>query len=474
MDFLRALFFTTSLFLAFALGYPIALLASLFVPKTERVFFWTKTGTKIVRVLCGFVGMKIKIEGQLPTLDSPILVAGNHASALDGFLINDLFNGRLFSLTAPFKNFPFPFPMWFARGACIPVQRDWHDELLYPDAPKIKSTVQKFIHLLREGNSVLIFPEGHCERTGELHYFHTGVARLSIATNTPVCPFAISGLDKILISKMKLRTGNVIIRFAHPTHPPHNASIVSKKDVLNHRDKIEKTVASMLPARNVPAYLKQKRQDKIAAFFDIDRTLYLGYSQQDFLKYLLEHHTIPYSELIKTFEWILEEKIGVLEHQELMKRAYGVFKGWNMEHLTKTCQQFFDERVPLKIFDHMLPYVKDHQEQGHATVLVTEVVEPLAVCFKKFFGMSDEIATRLCGTKGVCSGSVKTIMCGKEKADNSKHWAEKHGIDLSLSYAYADSLSDFYLLHEVGHPMAVRPKHALLLEAQKRNWKILN
>jgi HAD superfamily hydrolase (TIGR01490 family) len=473
MDFIRAVFFSGSLFLSFAFGYPIVLVASFFIPKPERKFFWTKMGAGMVRVICKMVGIRIKLVGQLPTLDSPILVAGNHASALDGFLINDLFKGRLYALTAPFRDFPFPFPPWFARGACIPVQRDWHDELLYPEVGKRRGVIQTLVGLLKEGNSVLIFPEGHYERTGELHYFHTGVARLSIASSTPVCPFTISGLDKILIGSMALHPGTATITFGQKIHPPYDVGVNSKEAVLQFRDKIQNTVIKSLPLRNIPSYLKEKQQDKIAAFFDIDRTLYLGYSQQDFLKYLLEHHVVPFSELVKTFEWILEEKIGMLEHQELMNRAYEVFNGWDMERLTKTCKQFFDERVPHKLFDKMTPYIKDHQEQGHATVLVTEVVEPLGKYFREFFETTDIIATRMCQKKGLCTGSVKVIMCGKEKAKAAKQWAEKHGIDLSKSYAYADSPSDFYLLHEVGFPTAVRPKHALLVEAQKRNWKIL-
>jgi HAD superfamily hydrolase (TIGR01490 family) len=474
MDLIRAIFFTLSLFLLYTIGYPITFIASLFLPKQKRIFFWTKIGARMIATLCKIVGIKIKIIGDLPLLDSPILVAGNHPSSLDGFLINNLFNGRLYSLTAPFSVFPFPFPMWFAHGACIPIKRNWHDELLHPDATTRKKAVQKLIRLLREGASVLIFPEGHRERTGQLHYFHTGVARLSIATKTPVYPFAIYGLDKILINKFKLCPGTITIEFAHHIHPPSNAIITSHDDVTTFRDKIEKTVASMLPTKNVPSYFKLKKQNKVAAFFDIDRTLYSGYSQQDFLKYLLEHHTIPYSELLKTFGWILEEKIGLLEHSELMNKAYGVFAGWEMDRLAKICKKFFDERAPEKIFDKMLPYLKDHQEKGHPTVLVTEVVEPLATCFKDFLNIDCLLSTRLNQHEGICDGSAKKIVYGKEKALEAKMWAEKHGADLSLSYAYADSPFDFYLLHEVGNPMAVNPKHDLLVEARKRNWKILN
>ena len=385
--FIRAVVFRSVLFLGFTLAYPVVALACVFIHKRERPFVWGRVAMWLTRQSWTFVGIRIKIVGAVPTLTSPILIAANHVSALDGFIINTIFNSQLYGLTIPARDFPFPFSLWSKCTPCIHVKRDWHDELIYPEALSAKQAIDTIFRLLKNGNSVLIFPEGHYERTGELHYFHTGVARLSIASSVPVCPISLSGFDKIQLRKWKLRPGVITVTIGNFIQPPAGCKVSDHEAVRQLRDKIEHTIISHLPARNIPAYLKISSPQNTTAFFDIDRTLYLGYSQQDFLKYLLEHHALAATDVLKAFAWLFEEKMGLLTHQELMARGAGIFKGWNKDGLQKTCKQFFQEHVPLQIFDNMLPYIKDHQEAGHTTVLITEVVHPLAIAFKEFFEM---------------------------------------------------------------------------------------
>src|SRR4029079_3693215 len=50
---------------------------------------------------------------------------------------------------------------------------------------------------------------------------------------------------------------------------------------------------------------------------------------------------------------------------------------------------------------------------------------------------------------------------------------DRHGYDLSASYAYSDSMTDLPMLEAVGFPHAVNPDRALRREAQQRGWPVL-
>jgi phosphoserine phosphatase len=51
-------------------------------------------------------------------------------------------------------------------------------------------------------------------------------------------------------------------------------------------------------------------------------------------------------------------------------------------------------------------------------------------------------------------------------------YARRRNVDLSRSYAYADSISDLPMLEAVGNPVAVNPDKRLLAAAQDREWQI--
>jgi phosphoserine phosphatase len=51
-------------------------------------------------------------------------------------------------------------------------------------------------------------------------------------------------------------------------------------------------------------------------------------------------------------------------------------------------------------------------------------------------------------------------------------YARRRGVDLSRSYAYADSISDLPMLEAVGNPVAVNPDRRLAAAAKERGWQL--
>ena len=59
-----------------------------------------------------------------------------------------------------------------------------------------------------------------------------------------------------------------------------------------------------------------------------------------------------------------------------------------------------------------------------------------------------------------------------EKVTRIRAYAEAHGIDLSASYAYGDSIADVPMLRSVGHPRVVNPDRPLATAAREMGWPV--
>ena len=98
-----------------------------------------------------------------------------------------------------------------------------------------------------------------------------------------------------------------------------------------------------------------------------------------------------------------------------------------------------------------------------------EVVEPIGA----MLGADKVIATRLAIEDGKYTGDIRFYAYAENKAKAIRDLARKRGYDLAGSYAYSDSVTDVYMLEEVGHPHAVNPDKELRKIARERDWPIL-
>ncbi len=125
------------------------------------------------------------------------IFAMNHQSIIDVFICYALLH-RLTPFTThvyldhKFYNALWPIPAIFGSFK-IDVRKHTSQATSFNQRQIIKGA-----NKLREGNNVLIFPEGsiHGGRTGTISRGATGVVRLSIISGRPVIPIGISGSNK--------------------------------------------------------------------------------------------------------------------------------------------------------------------------------------------------------------------------------------------------------------------------------------
>lgn len=59
-------------------------------------------------------------------------------------------------------------------------------------------TLNKGCQVLKDGGSVLFFPEGHRSRSGKLQRFYSGAFHLAVISGRPIVPLCIIGTDQLL------------------------------------------------------------------------------------------------------------------------------------------------------------------------------------------------------------------------------------------------------------------------------------
>lgn len=136
--------------------------------------------------------------------DGSLIVAVNHATSLDPFLLSPLLPRRLDFLMAPEVRAIPAVGLWLREMGAIPLGAGCAEEAL---------------ERLREGRWVGIFPEGRPTHTDELAAFQRGVFVLARRSRAPVLPVAIVGTHRLMPARAPfVEGGPVEVRLGAPLH----------------------------------------------------------------------------------------------------------------------------------------------------------------------------------------------------------------------------------------------------------------
>ena len=135
------------------------------------------------------------------------ILASNHKSNLDPFLIGLSFNRRI-SYMAKDSLFRNPIMRFFLHHVeTFPVRRG------ASDVRAIRETLRR----LKRGLPVIVFPEGTRQGSGTERKTRPGIGFLAVKGGVPVVPVHIDGSDKVLPPKARFpKRGHVTISFGKP------------------------------------------------------------------------------------------------------------------------------------------------------------------------------------------------------------------------------------------------------------------
>lgn len=144
------------------------------------------------RLIAATTGMRVRVHGleNLPDEGVPVVYMANHQSYMDIPTIF-AFLPVQFRIIAKELLFKVPFMGWhLSRAGNIPINRSNRREAMRSIANAAKR--------IREGTSVVVFPEGTRSRNGRLQPLKAGSFKLAVSAEVPIVPISIVGTCKVL------------------------------------------------------------------------------------------------------------------------------------------------------------------------------------------------------------------------------------------------------------------------------------
>jgi HAD superfamily hydrolase (TIGR01490 family) len=216
-----------------------------------------------------------------------------------------------------------------------------------------------------------------------------------------------------------------------------------------------------------------RKETRVGAFFDMDKTLIAENSGTLFFKHRYERGEMNRWDLAKGLAAYLQYKVGILDIRSWTREAMQQFRGQSERALVREANLIFRDLVKPTVYPEAEELVRRHREQGHVVAIVSGatryVVKPLA----ESLGVKHYIYTRLETENGRFTGRVIEPICFEEgKIYWLQQFIDEHSIDLARSYFYTDSITDLPLLDLVGHPFVVNPDPRLYRTALRRRWPV--
>jgi 1-acyl-sn-glycerol-3-phosphate acyltransferase len=163
----------------------------------ERIYDpWIK---KMMRFLFVIIGTKVETEGLRHVKpDTTYLFMANHVSLFDLFVLGGYIPGIVRGVEAH-NHHKWPLYGWVTRRlGNIPIERESHHNSL--------ASFRKTLHLINNGRSMIILPEGHRTLDGQIKPFKKLPFMLAKQTGISILPIGLSGMYQLK------RKGNWIIR----------------------------------------------------------------------------------------------------------------------------------------------------------------------------------------------------------------------------------------------------------------------
>jgi 1-acyl-sn-glycerol-3-phosphate acyltransferase len=193
--------------LVFVLLFPVAIIASLIKDSGNRVH---RVGGLWARTIIRASGIKIDVEGRdnIP-MGKPVVFACNHASQFDILIMYEALPVQ-FRFVVKKELFKIPFLGLVMRLAgYIPIDRSGGKAAL--------RSLHEAAERVKNGASIIIFPEGTRSPDGRLRPFKMGGILIAIKAGCPIVPIAISGSHNVLPKgSLRVRSGRIKVTIGLP------------------------------------------------------------------------------------------------------------------------------------------------------------------------------------------------------------------------------------------------------------------
>lgn len=213
----------------------------------------------------------------------------------------------------------------------------------------------------------------------------------------------------------------------------------------------------------------------IAAFFDIDGTIYRDSLLIDHFKKLIKYELIDlnqYERKVKESYKLWDERVGDYDSylQDITTTYVEAIKGLSLQYNNFIADQVVELKGN-RVYKYSRDRIKWHKEQGHKVIFISGSPDFLVGRMAKKMGADDFIGSHYLTEEEKLTGEVKPMWDTPNKIKAIHQFCEKYEISLEKSFAYGDTNGDYGMLNLVGNPKAINPSRELV-QRIKQNFEL--
>lgn len=215
---------------------------------------------------------------------------------------------------------------------------------------------------------------------------------------------------------------------------------------------------------------------RVAAFFDLDRTLIRRSSVLALAGTFRERGLISRLDLAKS-AWLqlLFAARGASAERVRFAAEDGMrlLAGFSVIEMQRLVGDAMEPVLRPLVYAEPLRLVQQHRARGERVYVVSATLQEIVQQVADDLGFDGAIGSTCEVVDGVYTGKSLRAAHGEGKAQAVRELAESDGLDLAGCTAYSDSYTDVPFLEVVGHPVAVNPDKRLREAAQERGWPVV-
>ncbi|MBR2825523.1 MAG: HAD-IB family hydrolase [Solobacterium sp.] len=210
----------------------------------------------------------------------------------------------------------------------------------------------------------------------------------------------------------------------------------------------------------------------VAAFFDIDGTIYREGLITEVFKKMVTH------EIISPNKWTDEVQPAFMawdrrtgDYDVYLSRMVEVFKettkGISSEHINLIARKVIEQKGD-RVYLFTRNEIERHRKEGHKIIAISGSPDALVKKMAEKYEFDDWRGTIYhTDEKGIYTGEITPMWDSKSKEKALLELKEQYDLDLENSYAYGDTHGDLTMLSYVRYPTAINPTKELLLNIQQ-------